>query len=415
MSSLLTSIRESNVDAKYLIAASALVNFAGGYFMVARPVYLYAAGISPTMIGILISVQSFLGVVFGIPIAMLSDTLGRKRFVVFGLLLDAAGSFIYFSSLNIILLVVAQIFFGIVVASASSPFLALFTEKTTSENRNSMFVILSFISGVSTGAGNFLSGLPATIAKLFDLGQVDSFRPLFLASSVASLIAAFLVAKKVSETRRKGEIGSSGGNSLRGLFKIPRKSLGTVKKFSVVGLIGFGAGLIIPLFPLWYNLRFGVGVSVIGPLFGSMMLITSIASLFTPAMVKKTNTILTIVMTQASSVILLVLVPLSPNYLLAGTVMVARSVLMNMSGPVQQSFTMSLVHPDERATATSIIQLFDSIPRAYAPTIGGYLFSVGSLDLPFFVTAALYLTSTTLFYLLFRKARPLPEGRQVNA
>lgn len=387
-------------ESGYLIAASFLINFGGGYFIVARPVYLHEIGFDPTIIGILITIQGLLGVALSIPVAMLSDVVGRKRFVVYGLLLDALGSFLFFYSTDLALLITAQVVFSFVAASAGAPFVAFFTETTTSENRNDLFVLLGFAGGIAISLGSFGSGLPPWLGQVLGTTEASAFRILFLAVAASSLAAGLVAQFFVSEKRTT----IAGGRiSLRGAIKLPKKSLGVVKKFSIVSLTGMGAGMLIPLLPLWYTLRFGVDVSAIGPLYGLIFLMTAIASLFTPALARRKGSIFTIVVPDLAGVAVLLAMPFAPGYLLAGGLMVVRSLLANMYTPIYESFMMGKIDPEERATSSSIIQMFDNIPRAYASGIGGYLFSLGLLDLPFFITGALYVVSDSLLYVFFRK------------
>jgi MFS family permease len=397
------SLRAIDTNAKYLILAGALVNFGGGYFTVARPVYMYAAGLNPTIIGLLIALQGLLGVVLSIPVAMLSDSFGRKRFVVLGLLFDAAGSFLFFYSLNLTVLVVAQVMFAFVTAAANAPLLALFTESTTKENRNEMFVLFYFVGGIATAMGSFAAGLPVPFESLFSVDYLGGFRLLFLVVSATSLASGLVVSRFISESRAE-KMGRGGRLRFGDMFRLPKRSMAVVKKFSVIGFTGFGAGLVLPLLPLWYSLKFGVDASLIGPLFGSIFLTTAVASLFTPTLARRAGSVSTIIATQLLGTVLLVAMPLSPDYLAAGVVMVARSTLANMANPIMESFMMGLVHPEERATASSVIQMFDSVPRWYGPSVGGYLFSMGLIDVPFYFTAVLYAVSIGLFYLFFRRA-----------
>ncbi|MDG6983408.1 MAG: MFS transporter [Nitrososphaerota archaeon] len=404
------STRGVSREAAYLIAAGFLINFGGGYFIVARPVYLYQIGFDPTIVGILITVQGLLGVALSIPVAMLSDVVGRKKFVVYGLLLDALGSFLFFYSTSLALLVAAQVVFAFVTAAAGAPFFAFFTETTTNENRNDLFVILGFASGIATSIGSYASGLPPWLGSLLGVNEAAAFRILFLAVAVSSLAAGLIAQVFVLEKNPKVPGGPR--ISLRGAIKLPRKSIGVVKKFSIVSLTGMGAGMLIPLLPLWYSLKFGVDVSVIGPLYGSIFLMTAIASLFTPALARRKGSIFTIVVPDLAGVVVLLAMPFSPDFLFAGVLMVVRSLLANMYTPIYESFMMSRIDPSERATSSSIIQMFDNIPRAYASGLGGYLFSLGLLDLPFFITGSLYVLSDSLLYLFFGKAESRPPAPQ---
>lgn len=387
---------------------SSLVNWGGGLYLVLRPVYLVAAGFSVATAGALISLQIGLAIVLSIPISMLSDARGRKRIVFYGVLMDSVGSFLFFYSADILVLIAAQASFAFVNAAAGSPFAALYAEGTTEGNRNDLFVLLGFVSGMVTAVGGFASGLIVPLESAFGVGYLSAFRLLFLAVSVTSLLGALVMLLFVKEEERSGGAGQK--LFQRGWVKLPKKSMKVVKKFSIVGLIGFGAGLIVQLLPIWYQLKFGVGTSTLGLVFGTIFLTTGFASLLTPALARRNGSVTAIVASQLSAVVLLVAVPLAPDYGSAGAIMVARSTLANMANPIVQSFTMGLVDPGERATAYSIIQLFDQIPRSVAPTIGGILLGAGFIDLPFFITAGLYVASSTLFYFFFRKTGPVAGG-----
>ncbi len=405
----LPSVSGINTEARTLIFVGAIMNFGFAFYFVALPVYLSVAGFSPTVIGLLLAVEAVIGFSLAIPLAMLSDIRGRKGFFILGILAaSVAGAILYFT-LNLILIVLAAAFSGLANALMSAPALALLAEKATDDrSRNDIFTLSSAFGGVATALGALISGiLPALFAARFGFGVVGSFRPLFALSATLGIVGLVVVQLKIHEARRSKTEGSNGGAATGGFMKIPRKSLPVVMRFSMLGLIGFGAGLIIPLFPLWFHLRFGLDISVIGPLFSAMLFVTALASLLTPYLARRRGSVLTIALTQICSIPFLILIPFSGNYVLAGVAMVARNMLMNVSGPMQHSYQMGVIHPDERATASSIIQTFDAVPRAFAPAIGGYMFSLGLLDLPFFFTAALYTTSILLFYFIFRGVRPL--------
>ena len=65
---------------------------------------------------------------------------------------------------------------------------------------------------------------------------------------------------------------------------LPRKSLGIIAKFSTANLmIGLGAGLIIPLIPTWFYLRFNVTDVFSGPLVAASNIIMGLTALAAPA------------------------------------------------------------------------------------------------------------------------------------
>jgi predicted MFS family arabinose efflux permease len=51
------------------------------------------------------------------------------------------------------------------------------------------------------------------------------------------------------------------------------------------------------------------------------------------------------------------------------------------------------------------------LPNAVSTIAGGSMLNGGSLSLPFYLCAALYLASITIFYTLFRSADKAPTGQ----
>ncbi len=406
---VLPSPRAVPSDGWPLITARMLTNFSSGFLTVMLTIYLAIAGLSPLTIGLIVSTQGLVGGLLSIPIAMLADNLGRKRFIVLGLLMSGLAGLVFLLTLDPILLFLGASVMGLSTASANAPFVAMLAGETTSEEgRNQAFALLSFLAGLAYAFGALAAATPTTIfAPFFGLGPVDSFRPLFLVQFVLGVAASLLVHIRVSGGRAARP---SGARSWRSFVKVPRKSMPVIVRLSILGLIGLGAGVILPLFSLWFYLRFHLDVAVIAPYFSAMNFLTSFASLISPRLARQHGSVTAIVATQITSVALLVSIPFMPTYVLAGFTMIARNVFMNMAGPIQTSFTMGLVAPDERATASSIINTFDAVPRAFGPSMGGYLFTLGLLSVPFFITGVMYTSSITSFYFLFRRMRPAASG-----
>lgn len=388
-------------DAKLLIISSIVMSFTQGYMFVDFSIYLSQVGYNTYLIGIVLSVPTFLGALFMIPMGHLSDMYGRKRFILMARLFSFIGATIYFLTYNLILIIIAGIFQGIAFANASSSYNALMAEKTTPQDRNLIFASNSFLSGIAQAAGMFYGSIPPIIGHIYHLDVFTSYRVLFLTSIIGLLISTLLIlrVKEDYSGNRKGNM------KFFDLFHFPEKSKGTIIKLSVLGMIGLGAGIIVRLFSLWFYLKFHVNVDVLGPIFSVSQIVTAFASITTPSIARKIGEIRTIVFTEALSVIILITMPFLPYYYLAGIFLIIRNFLMNMSGPIMTSFTMSIIPEDERARGSAIIQFFDSLPRSFGPYIGGFFMSLGYIDLPFYFTGTLYSISIGLFYLFFRNVK----------
>jgi len=380
-----------NYDIKIMIISTIFISLPQGFLFVDFPIYLNIVGYSPLLIGLLFTISTFIGSFLFLFIATISDLKGRKNFVILGYLLFDLSFLILAITYDLILIITVAVLDGIAFASISSSFIAWFTEKTNSEDRNYAFSFMNFIEGVFSSIGMVIGGLPPIIAVLTNISIIDSYKLMYFINFLFSLPSLFLIYRVKESYRIPKEVEI-----------LPRESFKFVMKLSILGLIGLGAGIIIQLFPLWFYLKFGTNVDVLGPIFAISTFLTGIASFFIPMIVKRFGTINIIIFPQLLSIIILIAIPISFSYLFAGVLYIFRNVLMNMSNPIFNSFIMTIIPEEERARGSAIIQLFDSIPRSIGPTIGGYFFNMGMLDLPFYITAILYTASIILFYMVFK-------------
>ncbi len=194
-------------------------------------------------------------------------------------------------------------------------------------------------------------------------------------------------------------------SKVRGRFTLNLTSVRTVFKFSTDSLIGLGAGMVIPLMSLWFYLRFGVGSQDLAPVYVVSELTLAMSSLISPVLSRRFGTVNTIFGTEIASILLLIYLPFTSNFIEASLVYVVRNTLMNMTSPIREAFILSLIPRNERSRGNGIVNLFHAIPRALGPEIGGTLFGLGNLTLPFLITSSLYSGSAIAFYLMFRRVR----------
>ncbi len=361
------------------------------------PVYLSQIGYDPFEIGVVLTFNTLLGALLMLPFGSLSDKYGRKRFIITARLISSVAFVLLSIFTGLVEVLIAVSLLGLAFANAGSSFMALLAEKTEAENRNSTFAISSFASGIASSAGMLLGAIPPYLSLYFKLSLVNSYRVLFLLAFLGSLASAIPIIKvKENYKGHKGKI-----------MLFPKVSGKIVKRLAVLGSIGLGAGVLVRIFPLWFYLRYGTNVNVLGPLFSLTQFLTALASLSTPSIAKLIGEIKTIVYTEALSILTLIAIPFMPYYYLAGILYIVRSLLMNMSAPIQNSFIIGLIPEEERALVSSIVNFFDSLPRSFGPFISGLFIQLGYLNLPFFFTAALYSFSVAGFYVLFRNKEKL--------
>jgi len=386
-------------DTRNVVVGVAPLSAALGFGQVAIAVFLPLEGISITNLGILFTTLGITTVVFSIPFAIVSDRYGRKEIMLAGALLSEIVILVPGISSNFLILELAAILGGAGQAMYFGTRNAYLADTTTVDVRTETFSLSFMTYTIASGIGTFL---PAFF-PLFGTDLLTAHRITFVALGIFSTLTAFTVHRWAVQTKPQ--------KSHEGI--LPRKSLGVIMKFSAANLlIGLGAGLIIPLIPTWFYLRFNVTDVFSGPLIAAANIIMGLTAVAAPRVGRRLGLVNGIVLTQAMSTIFLLAIPFCPTAIVAGVLYVIRSVLMNMASPLSDTFLMNMIAEDERATASSFNVVLWNLPNAASTVVGGSLLNNGDLSLPFYLCTVLYITSIILFYAIFRRPVPQDEGNQ---
>ena len=373
-----------------------------GFYQVAVAVFLPLEGITVARLGVLLTTFGLTSVSLSIPFAVLSDRYGRKTIMLAGSLLGAIIVLVPGISSNFTILEASAVLGGAGDAMYLGTRNAYFADTTTLAVRAETFSLSFMTFTLASGVGTFLPAFfPFTGTDLLTAHRVT-----FVALGIFATLTAITINKWVVNERPE--------SSHRGI--LPRKSLGLIMKFSAANLlIGLGAGLIIPLVPTWFLLRFGVTDVFSGPLIAASNIIMGLTAIGAPRVARRVGLVGGIVTTQAMSTVFLLAIPFCPTAMIAGVLYVIRAVLMNMASPLADTFLMNMIAADERATASSFNAVLWNLPNAGSTVVGGQLLSGGDLSLPFYLCGALYITSIIVFYTLFRKnTGPAPGNEPVT-
>ena len=128
--------------------------------------------------GVAIGIYSLAQAIMQVPLAYLSDKIGRKKIVLIGLLLFTIGSLICYFANHINLLIIGRIIQG--CGAISSVGVATLSENTSKNNRASAFTIVGLSVGIAFLIG-FLIG--PIISSIFN------FRILFLLLFIFGILA----------------------------------------------------------------------------------------------------------------------------------------------------------------------------------------------------------------------------------
>ena len=387
-----------------LIGAGSVFWVLVGLYSVSLPIYLKRAGYDELFIGFVLTLTGLVAVLLVVPFGLLADRFGRKRMMMIGAVANVASGAILAAPIVVPTLSghsALFLGFAVVAGFAEAAFFstwgALLADSAPAARRTAVFGLSFFFSQLAGGAGNVLGSFAdytftASIANL----EAAYGMAFGITAVIAALALFFLRAARVHE-----ELAAEGAPA----FRLPKKSRGIIGKFLASNLIiGFGAGIVIPLFTLWFFLRFGLAETFTGPLLGVSAVVNAFAFLVAPAIADRYGFVRTIVSVSGVATVLLVLIPIVPDLYAVAVLYIVRNALMNMTWPVSSAFLMNTVDASERSAASAVTGAAFRLPFAVSTTIGGALLRV-DLSLPFFVTGVFYTAGVFAFWAFFRNVR----------
>lgn len=388
---------------RWLIYLLSFLTVSQGFYYVIVTAYLPEVGVSGEAVGLILGTSAASVVLSAIPLGMLSDRRGRKLVFLLGTLGLPPALLVYAFTTDVAYLVLAAVVIGVAQGAFLTTWNAMIADQTTLENRDHAFSLSFIVNIVSNGIGAsvfilfpILSDLTgASIAALHHDALI--FFAGFACLSPLSLAYLLRNFEEVSYPRAR-------------MFARGRK-MGLLLKFSLLnGLIGFGAGFIIPLIPTWFWLKFGVPDTYSGPLLAVSYTTVGFAALWSAGLARRYGPVKAIALTEGLSTIFMVSLAFVANPALAGGLYVVRQALMMMSSPISDSYLMSIIAPEDRGFASAINSIVWRLPNSATTVAGGALLAAGHYELPFLLAASFYITSIGAFYAAFRNVRPTAAG-----
>jgi predicted MFS family arabinose efflux permease len=305
---------------------------------------------------------------------------------------------------------------SVVAGAAEGAFLsawnAMIADMTSPGTRTKAFSMSFIFNGGFTSLG---FTLPFIIPFLIPLTGWDSYTlhsAFFVILAALAVISPLMLNRLLHDHRENVRRRKPGEKRLA---RIKGPYMRRMLKFSIFNsLIGLGAGLVIPLVPTFFYLKYGIPDSLTGPLLAVCSISIGLASLFSGRIAEKYGPVKAIAFTQGTSTIFMLAIPFMPGAAPAAIVYFIRAALMNMAGPILDSYLMGIITPEERGLASAINSIIWRIPNSVSTVIGGLMFAAGMFELPFIIAAILYIMAISAFFINFRNVKPLDEQIEPN-
>src|SRR5215472_1385053 len=382
--------------ARFYLGAEFLMWTAHGIFSVLFNLYLVEAGASAGFVGRAVSSSGMGMVLAALPAGWLADRWGRRRTLMLGAVLEGTGHLLRALSTHEPVVLGAGLAAGLgqsLFQIAAAPFL---TDHSTTKERTHLFSTF-FASALFAGVvGNNLGGLLPSLVRTVAPGTT-----MFAAYRVGLLVGAVFAASAALPLL-----------ALRGLVEpahetgAPPPPAHETRRLRPIalngGLTGLGAGLVIPFMNLYFKNRFQCSSAQIGLWFSIAQVCTAFASLCAPAVARRFGKLRSAVGSELLSLPFLVTLGGERHLGVAVVAFWLRASFMQASTPLVQAFTMEVLPRELRARATSLTNMSWNIGWALSATLAGAVIERFGYAAPFYMTATLYLTAATTFFLAFR-------------
>jgi MFS family permease len=394
-------------DGRLILAARAVRTFAYGFLSVLLGLYLNEIGFSPQQIGAVLTTTLLGSAALTALFTRVADQIGRRRLVQISTVFMAGSGLAFAFSRSYPVLILASLTGTLGATSGEvGPFLSLeqtMLPQTVDERRRTgLFSLYNVVGALAASLGALFAGTPAILQRAAGLDNETSLRAMFLAYAGCAVVALGLTA------RLSGAVEATAATALRGSV---RRSRGIVLRLSALfSLDSLAGGFVIQsLVAFYFNLRWGAGPAVLGPVFLWTGLLQAASFLVAARVAERIGLVRTMVFTHLPSNLFLMAIPFAPTLTWAIALLLARFALSQMDVPTRQSYVVAVVDPDERIAAAGITNVVRNVAQATTPVLGGFAMQTVGLGVPFFIGGGLKIVYDLLLYAMFRNVRPPEE------
>ena len=402
---------EGGAVGRLIYAAAGVRSLTIGFTGVALGLFLAALGLSAAQLGVVVALGLAGNAVGTALVAAYGDRLGRRRALVLGSALSAAGLAVVAVATRPAVLAVAALL-GMVngmgrdrgpAQTIDQSFLA---GLVAARGRTAAFTRYTFVQDVSGALGSLAAAIPAVLATRVGLAAVPAYRWTFFGAALLSLVPIALYARvtelAASAARTAAERRTRLGPDSR------RRVAGLVGLFALDSLGGgFLAGSILSY---WFFRRYGLGGEALGPVFFAARGLNAVSYFAAEALARRFGLIRTMVFTHLPSSALLLAIPFVGAPWLAIALFLARESFVQMDVPARQSYVAAVSAPGERTFALGVTSLARNVGWATGPGLAGAAIATLGLSAPLWAGAGLKMVYDVALYASYRTVRPPEEG-----
>ena len=400
-------------DGNIIIAAATLRTLDYGFISVFLGVYLTLLDFSVVQAGLVFSAIMAGSALSNTLASWKGDTIGRKRmFIAMAVLMVAGGAAFSISSDFIVLMLIGV--FAVTTSGGGdrTAFISLDTavlaQTIAPSQRTLAFSWYNLVTIFTRSLGALLIALPALIQRWSYIGELDSYKLMFVVYAVIAASGILLYARlsprievQNGTTSAQPSEAPPTANSARGVIW---------KMTGLSALDALGGGFAVRSFvSFWFVNRFGVDLFGISGIFFAAQMLNVVSVALAAPVAKRIGLVNTMAFTQVAANLMFIGMALSFNVWLAVAFFLLHEICNDMDVPTRQSYTMAIVPAESRTAMASLNNLGRNMAQTVSPTLAGIIAQLAYLGAPFIVGAVTKLVYNALLLQMFRGIKPPEE------
>jgi MFS family permease len=351
------------------------------------PVYANELGATGVWIGLIYSVFSMARATFNVPIGMLSDRKGRKRFLVAGMALYMVLSIFYIFATNVQELVAIRFFHGLgnaLIIPAGLAYVGDLAPKGQEGEYMGTFNVAIFMGfGLGPLIGGVLSDLWGYASVFYLMGGMSLF---------ALILTIFFVTPTSPEVRTR----------TRAPMKIVIKNK-TVQALFIWRMVNaLGRGCIIAFLAIYAVFEIGLTMSEVGLLLALNLLLMSVLQNPFGKLADRISRPALVIIGNLLSLGALVMIPFARSFVLLLLINVCNGTGGAMSMPAATALNTEVGRTLGMGNLMGIFSTAMSVGMIFGPVLAGVVYDVMAIDWVFWVGGIIMVFGTILFAILIR-------------
>ncbi len=414
---MIAKIRAFSPNARLYILHVMGMDAIYGSWAVIFNLYLLAIGFSLPFIGMRILVGSLTEALASIPAGAISNLIGRQWSFILGDGVGATMAIVSILTRNSWVLLTTAVVTGLFSALHSNAEPAFMAENSRPDERIYLFSAASGFRTASATVGALVAGW-VTLRFSHRVGPVTAYQDATIfgiALWFVSLVPAVLLKPSATEQEIKKV---ARGNSAA-VWHHPTR----IRRLATyAGLTSLSAGLIVPLFNVYFQRALHLNALQIGGVFAIGGVVLTIATLFAPYLESRLGTVRAVSRFRLAAVPFILGLGLLPKLLHVVPLWapllvfyVSRHVLSNVVHPLASAFGMNILDPGERSIATGSQTLAANVAWALAAYAGSLILHAKGYVWIFLASAVISLCAQGMYLRFFGALNPQNHAQRLDA